>query len=233
MGLEPDQLASLCLTFARAGVDIVKDDHGLADHSFAPFEARVEACVRAVEEAARETGRRTLYVPNLIGSPGRVASQLAFARGAGARAVMISPMLMGLPLLHDMATAANGLPIVAHPSFGGVLRVREAALFGKVFRWYGADAVIFPHTGGRFSYSEETCRALAEALRAPHARAKPAFPMPGGGIAADRVADLLTFYGRDCILVMGSGLYEARDALFERTRAVVEQVARTSEGTGA
>jgi len=43
------------------------------------------------------------------------------------------------------------------------------------------------------------------------------------------VADLLTFYGRDCILLMGSGLYEARDALLERTRAVVEQVVRTSE----
>ena len=195
-----------------------------------PFEMRVEACLAAVEQAAQETGRRTLYVPNLIGSPGRVVSQLAFARGAGARAVMISPMLTGLPLLHELASAADGVPIVAHPSLGGVLRAREAALFGKMFRWYGADAVVFPHTGGRFRYSEETCRDLAMALRAPHSRAKPAFPVPGGGIGLDRVADLLTFYGRDCVLLIGSGLYEARDALLERTRAVVEQVARTSEG---
>ena len=232
MGFDPSQLATLCLTFARAGVDIVKDDHGLADHTFAPFEARVEACLSAVEEAAREMGRRALYVPNLIGTPERIARQLDFARDAGVPAVMISPMLVGLPFLHELASAAAGLPIVAHPSLGGVLRAREAALFGKVFRWYGADAVVFPHAGGRFSYSEETCRALAETLRAPHQRARPAFPMPGGGIAVGRVADLLTFYGRDCILLMGSGLYEARDALLERTRTVVDQLARASEGMG-
>lgn len=229
MGLDPGQLASLCLTFARAGIDIVKDDHGLADQSFAPFEKRVEVCLRAVEQAARETGRRTVYVPNLIGSPERVARQLEFARGAGARAVMISPMLVGLGLLHELASAADGVPIVAHPALGGVLRARESVLFGKLFRWYGADAVIFPHAGGRFSYSEETCRALADALRAADPRARPAFPMPGGGIALQRVAGLLRFYGRDCILLIGSGLYEARDGLLERTRALVEKVARISE----
>jgi ribulose-bisphosphate carboxylase large chain len=229
MGLETDQLASLCLTFARAGVDIVKDDHGLANQTFAPFEQRVAACLQAVETAAQETGRRTLYVPNLIGSPGLVARQLAFARDAGAQAVMIAPMLVGLPLLHQLASAAEGVPIFAHPAFGGVLRAGEPVLFGKVFRWFGADAVVFPHAGGRFRYTLETCRDLASALRAQSV-VRPAFPVPGGGVALDRVADLLTFYGRDCILLIGSGLYEARDALLERTRAVVQQVANVSEG---
>jgi ribulose-bisphosphate carboxylase large chain len=233
MGLGPAALADLCRTFARAGLDIVKDDHGLADHPFCPFEPRVEQCLRAAENAARDTGRLTLYVPNLIGTPDCVARQLAFAREAGARAVMISPMLVGLPLLHQLTAAADGLPIFAHPSLGGVLRAREAALFGKLFRWYGADAVIFPHAGGRFSYSADTCRELASALRAPHATVKPAFPVPAGGIGVELVADLLTFYGRDCILLIGGSLYEAGDALFERTRAVVEQVARASEASVA
>src|SRR6185312_10092814 len=60
IGLRPAQLAALCGTFVRAGIDLVKDDHGLADHPFCPFEARVEACLRAAEDAARETGRRAL-----------------------------------------------------------------------------------------------------------------------------------------------------------------------------
>jgi len=233
MGLGPAELAELCRTFALAGLDIVKDDHGLAEHAFCPFESRVEKCLRAAEDAARDTGRLTLYVPNLIGTPDTIARQLAFAREAGARAVMILPMLVGLPLLHQLAAAADGLPIFAHPGLGGVLRAREAALFGKLFRWYGADASIFPHAGGRFSYSLETCRELAAALRAPHARVRPALPMPGGGVTVERVADLLTFYGRDCILLIGGGLYEAGDALFERTRSLVEQVARVSEASVA
>ncbi len=228
MGLRPAQLAALCGTFARAGIDLVKDDHGLADHAFCPFEARVEACLRAVDDAARETGRRALYVPNLIGTPDRVAAQLEFAREAGAAAVVLSPMLVGLPLLHQLASLAEGLPIIAHPAFGGVLRAAEPVLFGKLFRWYGADAVIFPHAGGRFSYSAETCAALAAALRAEHPRARPALPAPAGGLKVERVAELLEFYGQDCLLLIGGSLYEAGDALFERTRDLVERVARTA-----
>lgn len=228
MGLRPAQLAALCATFARAGLDIVKDDHGLADHPFCPFEARVEACLRAVEDAARETGRRALYVPNLMGSPGRVRQQLAFARRAGVRAVMLSPMVSGLPSLAELAGLADGLPIMAHPAFGGVLRALEPVLFGKLFRWFGADAVIYPHAGGRFSYSLETCAALATELRRPHPRVRPALPAPAGGIKAERVAELLEFYGPDCILLIGGSLYEAGDALFERTRQVVERLARAA-----
>ena len=69
MGLSPDALAGRLRIFARGGLDVVKDDQGLADHAFCPFEARVRACLEAVEEVAQETGRRTLYAPNLIGAP--------------------------------------------------------------------------------------------------------------------------------------------------------------------
>ena len=229
MGLRPAQLAALCGTFARAGIDLIKDDHGLANHPFCPFEDRVEACLAAVEAAARETGRRALYVPNVTGTPDRVRRQIEFARQMGVRAVILSPMVVGLPLLHELASESGGLPIVAHPAFGGALRVAEPVLFGKLFRWYGADAVIFPHAGGRFAYSEATCRAIADALRAPHPRARPAFPAPAGGIRVERVGELLDFYGNDCILLIGGSLYQAGDALFDRTRDLVEQVTRAAE----
>lgn len=219
MGLDAKQLARLCRTFASAGLDVVKDDHGLADHPFCPFEARVEACLRATE------GSRTLYVPNLIGTPERVLRQLAFAREAGAKAVMISPMVVGLPLLHQVASMPEAPPILAHPSLAGVLRAEETVLLGKLFRWYGADAVIFPHAGGRFGFEVETCRNLAATLRAPHARVRPSFPVPAGGIKVDRVDEILAFYGRDSILLIGGGLYEAGDELHERTRALVARVA--------
>jgi ribulose-bisphosphate carboxylase large chain len=133
-------------------------------------------------------------------------------------------MLVGLPLLHQLASIADGLPIVGHPAFGGVLRASEVVVFGKLFRWYGADAVIFPHARGRFSYSEETCRKVASELRVPHSKVRPAFPMPGGGITLERVPELLEFYGPDCILLIGSSLYESGNQLFERARALVQEI---------
>jgi ribulose-bisphosphate carboxylase large chain len=226
MGLRPAQLAALCAGFARAGMDVIKDDHGLADHPFCPFEARVEACLRAVDGASRDTGRRALYVPNLIGPPDRVRRQLEFARGAGVRAVMLSPLLTGLPALAELASLADGLPIMAHPAFGGILRALEPALFGKLFRWFGADAVIYPHAGGRFSYCLETCLAIAAELRRPTPRLRQAFPAPAGGIRVERIPQVLDAYGPDCILLVGGSLYDAGDTLFERARELVERLAR-------
>lgn len=233
MGLSPSELAELCGTFARAGLDLIKDDHGLADHRFCPFRDRVEACLEAVDRAARDTGRRALYVPNVIGPPDRLLEQVAFARAAGVPAVLVSPMIVGLPLLTTLATMADGLPIIAHPAFGGVLRAEPPVLFGKLFRWFGADAVIYPHAGGRFSYTPAICHALAQALRAEHPRARSAFPVPAGGIQLERVAELVEFYGRDCVLLIGGSLYDAGAGLFERTRALVEQVARVAEAEPA
>lgn len=40
-GLSSAQLADLCRVFARAGIDLIKDDHGLANQSFSPFAERV------------------------------------------------------------------------------------------------------------------------------------------------------------------------------------------------
>jgi ribulose-bisphosphate carboxylase large chain len=106
-------------------------------------------------------------------------------------------------------------------------------LFGKLFRWYGADAVIFPHAGGRFAYSEQACRELASALRSPHPSVVPSFPVPGGGIALERVSALLSFYGMDSILLIGSSLYEAGESRFERARELATRVARASEASVA
>jgi ribulose-bisphosphate carboxylase large chain len=228
MGLRPDRLGDLCGLFARAGMDLIKDDHGLADHSFCPFEARVEACLRAVEDAARDTGRTAVYVPSVMGTPDRIARQLEFARVAGVKAALVSPMVIGLPLLAQLASLPEGLPLFAHPSFGGVLRAEEPALFGKLFRWFGADAVIYPHAGGRFAYSHETCRAIADALRAEQPCVRRAFPVPAGGIKVERVPELLEFYGPDTILLIGGSLYETGAELFDRTRMLVDRVARAA-----
>ena len=232
LGLSPESLGELCLSFARAGVDVIKDDHGLADHPFCRFEERVRACRSAVEKAAAETGHRALYVPNLTGTAKALSQQLRVVRECEVGAVMISPMLIGLPLFWQLCHAEISLPVLAHPAFGGALRIAPATLLGKIFRLFGADAVIFPHWGGRFSYSAEVCRDLAEALRRPWQPLHPALPVPAGGMSVERAPELVSFYGSDTMLLIGGSLYEAGEALGERTRSFVQRVraAAASEG---
>lgn len=152
MGLPSPDLASLAYQFALGGIDIVKDDHGLADQPFAPFEERVQRCAEAVTRANRETGFRCIYMPNVTGRVDRIVSRSIFAKKAGAGGIMVSPGLVGFDVMRDLSTRdAVGLPIMAHPSFLGSLvsdrnsGISHYALFGQLTRLSGADATIFPN----------------------------------------------------------------------------------------
>jgi S-methyl-5-thioribulose 1-phosphate isomerase len=228
IGLTVERLGLLSGLFASAGIDIIKDDHGLANQSFHPFTDRVRACQKAVRDANHNTGRQSIYVPNLMGTPSVVLEQLKFAQDEGVCAVMIAPMLLGLPFMADIVANYASVPIIAHPSFGGATRIAPELLYGKLFPLYGADATIFANFGGRFSYSKETCRNLANALSAPDEPGLiPTLPMPAGGIKYQNVGDVLAFYGTEVVLLIGGGLYEAGDdsALYARAVEFVRHVA--------
>ncbi|MCE0523733.1 MAG: RuBisCO large subunit C-terminal-like domain-containing protein [Methylacidiphilales bacterium] len=228
IGLSVDRLALLCGLFANAGIDIIKDDHGLANQGFHPFAERVRACQQVVRAANRTSGRQTIYVPNLMGTPTAVLEQLEFAQDEGVCAVMIAPMLLGLPFMAEIIANHALVPVIAHPSFGGATRILPELLYGKLFPLYGADATIFANFGGRFSYSKETCRKLADALTVPDVPGLiPTLPMPAGGIPYQDVAEVLAFYGTEVILLVGGGLYSAGDdsALYQRAQEFVRHVA--------
>ena len=66
------------------------------------------------------------------------------------------------------------MAFLAHPTLAGAARIAPPCLFGKLFRMLGADAVVFPNHGGRFGYSPETCRAIAQARLEQHDGLRPA-----------------------------------------------------------
>lgn len=219
VGLGCDALAGLCRTFAKAGIDVIKDDHGFADQETAPFEERVRACCDATAEAGK-----TLYVPNLIGDPYDILLQLETVKSAGVEAVMVEPMLTGLPFFSTLVRNHLAMPVIAHPALAGAPRIAPAALLGKIFRMLGADAVIYPHSGGRFSYDEETCRDLARRMREPWGSLKPCLPVPAGGMSVEQIGELVRFYGGDVMFLVGGSLYLAGDALPERAAEFVQAV---------
>lgn len=242
-GQGPDELAELAGTFARAGIDLIKDDHGLADQRSAPFGQRVAACQRAIAEANRCTGGSSRYAPSLVGGPRQVARQAHRARDEGVEVVLVAPMLVGLAgfaeLLDDTepnGEGLRGLAVLAHPALGGAGAIAAPLLFGKLFRLVGADAVIFTNHGGRFSVTPESCRALAGNARRPWGGRRPSLPVPAGGMTPARVAELVDFYGPDVALLIGGALLQAgRDGApeLERAARTFVDAARTASEAGS
>lgn len=227
VGLSAKELADLAYRFARAGVDIVKDDHGLADQSYAAFAARVERCAEAVGKANQETGNNALYFPHLTGRLESMEERVETVRAAGCRGVLLAAMLVGLDWFRGFA-ARGEFAILAHPSFSGAYLQRSCgiapeALLGRLFRLVGADAVIFANPGGRFPVSRASCEAIAGNLRAPWGDLRAAFPVAGGGVDAKRADYWIERYGTDLILLISSSFYARRDferAAFELTEKV-------------
>jgi ribulose-bisphosphate carboxylase large chain len=111
----------------------------------------------------------------------------------------------------------------------GASRIAPPLLLGTLFRLFGADLTIYPNYGGRFSYSPETCKAIADAARRPWRGLQPCMPCPAGGMTLDRVPEILDFYGPDTMLLIGGSLLSAKDRLTEATAAFVARVSCTFE----
>lgn len=220
-GLPPARLAELVRRFAQGGVDFVKDDHGLADQAYSPFTARIAACAAA----ARAEGA-TRYVPSLTGSLDALRTQLRLARDEGIDTVMVAPMIAGPANIALLAAEFPDIAFFAHPTLAGAARIAPPLLLGRIFRLLGADAVIFPNHGGRFGYTPQTCRALAAAALGPLGDLRPAVPVPAGGMTLARIGEMLDFYGRDVMLLIGGSLLAARDRLAEEAAAFAAAVAR-------
>ncbi len=229
LGLGPAELAELATRLARGGIDLIKDDHGLADHPFCPFEERVHAVCAALDRAADETGHRARYAPHVLGDGDALRRQADVARQAGADALLCCPMLVGPSAFHHLAHGLWDGPLIAHPALAGAGAIAPDLLLGRLFRLFGADASIYPHLAGRFAWSAATVERLLERLRGAWPPLRPALPVPAGGMDLERVPELVATCGPDVMLLIGGSLHVGDGGLDARIRRFV-QAARESAG---
>lgn len=225
-GLSPERLGILAEHFARGGIDFIKDDHGLADQDYSRFADRVRACAAAVSRAADATGHPTRYVPSLSGDLNAMRRQVQLARDVGVDCALVAPVIAGFANMQALTREFPDIAFFAHPAMGGAARIAPELLIGTLFRLIGADAVIFPNYGGRFGYTPETCRALADNARKTWDAVLPSLPVPAGGMTLERTPEILDFYGPDAMLLIGGNLLLARAQLTEATSAFTRAVAQ-------
>lgn len=239
MGLSPGDMADLAYRYASGGMDVIKDDHGLTDQIFCPFRERVALCAEAVNRANRETGKKTIYLPNVTASFDKIVERARFARDVGAGGILVEPGLTGIDAMRYLAEDDDiAAPIFSQPALQGTCLLGESglshySLLGLINRIAGADGVIFPHAGGRFSFSEDECRDIVKGCREEMGGLRPIFPCPGGGLTPDRIAGVTRFYGKDAIFLIGGGLFRQGPDIIENCRRLLKAVQDTQQGASA
>jgi ribulose-bisphosphate carboxylase large chain len=221
MGLSSNDLAHLAGEFAQGGVDLIKDDHGLANQFFSSFEERVEKCQKAISQ----NNPNTIYAPNISGNHHEIKKRALFAKEVGCKALLISPALTGFDAISMLAQDNEiNLPIIAHPAFiGSFLTSAENgfshyALLGQLMRIIGADISIYPNFGGRFSFTQNECETIVKGCLDPLVGLPSIFPCPGGGMNFQNVPEMLQVYGDDVIYLMGGGLFKKGPDLIKNTK---------------
>ena len=225
MGLSAEDLAEMAFNLALGGIDIIKDDHGISDQKFSPFQKRVELCSDAVNRANNETGHNCIYMSNITSPADQLHNRATFACDAGAGGLLIAPGLVGFDSMRVISEDERiNLPLMSHPTFQGTYVVNRQngishyVLFGQLNRLAGADTCVFPNFGGRFSFTRDECSEIAEATEAEMGIIKTIFPAPGGGMNLDSIPGMIDTYGREVILLIGGALHKSSRGLVESCR---------------
>jgi ribulose-bisphosphate carboxylase large chain len=214
MGLSSSELAKIATVMVEAGIDLIKDDHSLANQPWAKWNERVKVIASAVVEANQKFNRKSVYAPSINCPAEQILECAITARKFGSGALMVLPGVSGFDTMRMIADNDEvSLPIMSHPSNLGshIMNsnhgLNHEIILATLMRLSGADISVFPNYGGRFSFSKEECTKIADACRAKLGNIKSIFPSPGGGMTIERIPEIATFFGKDTFLLIGGALH--------------------------
>lgn len=143
VGLTPAQTAELVRTLGEAGIDFIKDDELQADSPHSPFNERVAAVMRVINELAIRTGRKVMYAFNITDDLDAMRRHHDTVAAAGGTCVMVSIHSIGLATLAEFRKHCV-LPIHGHRNGWGLygrhpLLGVEYPAWQKLWRLAGAD----------------------------------------------------------------------------------------------
>lgn len=214
VGLSPEQTAQQVRELVDGGIDFVKDDELQADGPHCPFDERVRAVMRVVNDAAERSGKKAMVAFNLTGDLDKMRRRHDLVLAQGGTCVMVCLNSVGLVGLHELRRHAQ-LPIHAHRAGWGYLNRSPAlgwdyAPWQKIWRLAGADHLHVNGLRNKFSEPDASVIAAARAVLAPATEAAPMTAMPvfSSGQTGLQAHDTYAALGRaDLIHTAGGGIF--------------------------
>jgi ribulose-bisphosphate carboxylase large chain len=133
VGLAPEETAELVRTLADAGIDFIKDDELMANPPHSPFDERVDAVLRVLNDHADRTGKRVMYAFNVSDELYAMLRHYDKVAAAGGTCAMVSLNSVGLAGVRSVCEHGE-LAIHGHRNGWGMLT--RHPLLGMEFRAY-------------------------------------------------------------------------------------------------
>ncbi|WP_213981023.1 ribulose-bisphosphate carboxylase large subunit family protein [Sphingomonas sp. dw_22] len=171
VGLDPEATAAQVKGLLDAGIDFIKDDELQADGPACPFDARVSAVMRVINEHADRTGKKAMYAANLTGDIDEMLARHDHVMAEGGTCVMASMNSIGLPAM-KVLRAHSELPIHGHRNGWGMLGRSPAigmsyVAFQKLWRLAGIDHTHVNGIDNKFCEENDSVIASARECLTP------------------------------------------------------------------
>jgi ribulose-bisphosphate carboxylase large chain len=239
VGLSPDETAALVQTLIEGGIDFVKDDELQADGPHCPFDARVDAVMRVVNDHAERTGKKPMIAFNLTGEIDEMQRRHDKVVAAGGTCVMASLNSVGLPALTYLRRSC-ALPIHGHRNGWGMLS-RCPALgmsyiaYQKLWRLAGVDHLHVNGLRNKFTESDESVIASARECLTPMfdvpGRGCEIMPVFSSGQWAGQAFDTYSLLGStDLIYACGGGIMAHPGGVAAGVRSIRQAWEAAAEG---
>jgi ribulose-bisphosphate carboxylase large chain len=214
VGLSADETAQQVRELVAGGIDFIKDDELQADGPNCPFDERVRAVMRVVNEAAERTGKKAMVAFNLTGDLDRMRRRHDVVLAEGGTCVMACVNSIGLVGLTELRRHSQ-LPIHAHRAGWGYLNRSPVLGFDfaplqKIWRLAGADHLHVNGLRNKFSEPDASVIAAARAVLAPvmPGATLPAMPVFSSGQTGLQAHDTWAALGTaDLIHTAGGGIF--------------------------
>jgi ribulose-bisphosphate carboxylase large chain len=220
VGLDAEATAAMVKDLCEAGIDFVKDDELQSDGPNCPFDERVRAVMRVINDHANRTGKKVMYAFNLTGELDQMRRRHDLIRDLGGTCVMASLNSVGLSGMIELGRFSE-LPIHAHRNGWGYLS-RHPLLgwsyvaWQKLWRLAGADHMHVNGLQSKFAEADESVIASARACLTPMFHDKPCIAMPvfsSGQTARQAPGTYAGLGSADLIVTAGGGIMAHPDGL--------------------
>lgn len=214
VGLSAAETAQQVRELVAGGIDFIKDDELQADGSHCPFDERVRAVMRVVNQEADRTGKKAMVAFNLTGDLDQMRRRHDLVLAEGGTCVMAVLNSVGLVGMRELRRHSQ-LPIHAHRAGWGYLsRCPELgwdyAPWQMIWRLAGADHLHVNGLRNKFSEPDDSVIAAARAVLAPvmPEAPMPAMPVFSSGQTGLQAADTYAAIGcADLIHTAGGGIF--------------------------
>ncbi|WP_336973698.1 ribulose-bisphosphate carboxylase large subunit family protein [Sphingobium aromaticiconvertens] len=215
VGLSPEATAAQVKVLVEAGVDFVKDDELQGDGPACPFDARISAVMRVINDHAEKTGKKVMFAANLTGDIDEMLERHDHVLREGGTCIMASMNSIGLPAMKALR-AHSQLPIHGHRNGWGMLGRSPATgmsfvAYQKLWRLAGIDHTHVNGIDNKFCEENESVIAsarecLTPMFPAPHAGCE-VMPVFSSGQSARQVPATYAALGStDLIFAAGGGI---------------------------